>query len=554
MTAMSWVAQRVMKLPRPETRDVEVVRDLAVPMRDGVELLADRWFPKVSDAEQRPVLLCRTPYGRARDGVNARLFAERGYQVVVVSCRGTFGSGGEFEPLFNEASDGQDTFAWLAGQPWAGPDATVGTFGGSYVGHTQWAIAADPPPASASSPAWKAMAPAATTANFNDLFHPGGTFALATVVNWFHVVEHQELPTPRRLLELVRGGKAIAAGVHAAPMIDADLATVGHAVPWYRRWVEETDPDGEYWGRLRWREQVATQAPPATFVAGWYDLFLPHQLADYQALRDAGRDVELTIGPWHHIAPGLNFAAIRATLAWMDQHLRSRAPAAPAAPAASATRRAPVRIFVPRSTRRRTGRWVDLPSWPPPSEPQRWHLQPGGELATTPAPASSPDRYRYDPAAPTPVVGGATLDARNIGRKEQRRTERHADVLTYTSEAFDDDATFVGPVGAELHLRSEVAHTDVFVRLCVVDDKDRSFNVCDGIVRLEVEPEVPFVATVELLPTAVTVAAGHRIRVQVASGAHPTADANLGSGPGWREVHHDPDHPSSITLPVCAKL
>jgi putative CocE/NonD family hydrolase len=345
----------------------------------------------------------------------------------------------------------------------------------------------------------------------------------------------------------VRGGKAIAAGVHATPIGDADVATVGHRVPWYQSWIDHPDTGDAYWSRVQWRERVAANAPPATLVAGWYDLFLPHQLADYEALRAAGRDVELTIGPWHHISPALNFFAIRTTLAWMDEHLRGR-------PAKA--RRAPVRIHVQRGRGRRVkGRWIDLPSWPPPSEPQRWHLQPGGELATTAPPAgAAPDRYRYDPGTPTPVVGGATLDARNLGPKEQRRTERHADVLSYTSEALDDDVTIAGAVSAELHLRSEVAHTDVFVRLCVVDDKDRSRNVCDGIVRREVAPGEPFVVRIDLYPTAITVPASHRIRVQVASGAHPTADANVLSGPGWREVLHDADHPSHVTLPVCAKL
>lgn len=565
MTAMSRVGALLFKLPKPETRDVAVERDLAVPMRDGTVLRADRWYPKVAGVAQRPVLLSRTPYGRARDGFNGRLFAERGYQVVVVSCRGTFGAGGEFEPFRTEADDGQDTFAWLTGQPWG--EGPIGTFGGSYVGMTQWAVAIEPPEALA------AIAPAVTTANFNELFYPGGTFALATTVNWIHVVAHQEEPTAKRLWNLVAGGKAIAAGVHASPIRDADLATVGHPVPWYRAWLEHPDPDDEWWSAVRWRGRL-DRTPPATLVAGWYDLFLPHQLADYEALRAAGREVELTIGPWHHISPALNAEVLRTTLAWMDRHLRGRTPTGAAA------RRGPVRIFVPRGERGRRlrllgprwrGRWVDLPSWPPPAEPQRWYLQPAGELATEGAPMSAPDRYRYDPGAPTPVRGGATLDARNIGSRRQDRTERHADVLTYTSEPLEHDLTVVGPVSAEIHLRSEIDRTDVFVRLCVVDGTGDSWNVCDGIARLDASgrrsDDGSFVATVELLPTAVTFAAGQCIRVQVASGAHPTYSPNLGSGEpmgtavaaraGWREVLHDPDHPSSITLPVsaaCAKL
>ena len=56
------------------------------------------------------------------------------------SVRGTFGSGGHFDPL-NEQIDGLATVEWLKKQPWFG--GTFATYGPSYLGHTQWAIAAD---------------------------------------------------------------------------------------------------------------------------------------------------------------------------------------------------------------------------------------------------------------------------------------------------------------------------------------------------------------------------------------------------------------------------
>ena len=39
-------------------------------------------------------------------GPLGRLYAERGYQMVIQSCRGTFGSEGELEPVRNERADG----------------------------------------------------------------------------------------------------------------------------------------------------------------------------------------------------------------------------------------------------------------------------------------------------------------------------------------------------------------------------------------------------------------------------------------------------------------
>jgi predicted acyl esterase len=68
-------------------------------MRDGVDLLADRWVPKT--ASNLPTAVIRTPYGRR--GLMAEMLVrpvvERGFQVLIQSIRGGFGSGGTFDPL-----------------------------------------------------------------------------------------------------------------------------------------------------------------------------------------------------------------------------------------------------------------------------------------------------------------------------------------------------------------------------------------------------------------------------------------------------------------------
>jgi predicted acyl esterase len=65
---------------------------------------------------------------------------------------------------------------------------------------------------------------------------------------------------------------------------------------------------------------------------------------------------------------------------------------------------------------------------------------------------------------------------------------------------------------------------------------------------------------VELWPAAHAFRRGHRLRVQVSSGAHPRFARNLGGGEPFgsatvmhvaeQELWHDPDHRSAIALPV----
>ena len=106
--ALGRVAARSWSLP-PRRNRVAVEYDVEVPMSDGTVLLATHYIP-VSVASAATVLV-RCPYGRT--GVFAlqtgQILAERGYHVLLQSVRGTFGSGGDFEPMRHEITDGQDT-------------------------------------------------------------------------------------------------------------------------------------------------------------------------------------------------------------------------------------------------------------------------------------------------------------------------------------------------------------------------------------------------------------------------------------------------------------
>jgi uncharacterized protein len=118
---------------------------------------------------------------------------------------------------------------------------------------------------------------------------------------------------------------------------------------------------------------------------------------------------------------------------------------------------------------------------------------------------------------------------------------------------------------AQLFVRSTLEHTDFFVRVCDVDPSGHSRNICDGLVRLTPEQWNPASdgvsqVNVDLWPMAHVFRRGHRIRVQVSSGAHPRFARNLGGGEPFGtattmrradvEVWHDADHPSAIVLPI----
>ncbi len=554
MTVWSRIAAALVGLPAPRTTRVLVERDLAVPMPDGAVLLADHWFP-AGAAEGVPTVLVRTPYGRRVIGPLGRLYAERGSQVLVQSCRGTFGSGGEWSPMRHEQADGHATLAWVAAQPWF--DGRLVMWGGSYLGMTQWAVAEDPPDH------LKALCLQVTASGLRQsVVFPGGTFGLETAVAWLHQLHHQESGWRTVARMQVRGVKQVAAACDVLPIGECDVAAVGQPVPFYREWLAHAGPGDHWWEPVDFGQRLAA-VPPASLIGGWYDLFLPAQVADYEALRHAGRTARLTIGPWTHSSPGLFAETVRDGPAWWAEQLGEGRVAEP---------RAPVRVFVMGS---RT--WQEFSMWPPAGQTSRWYLGRWGTLGPEPPDVSAPDRYRYDPHRPTPALGGPSLVPRHAGRKEQRRREHRHDVLTYTSPVLTEDLTVIGPLTTTLYLRSSLAHTDVVVRLCDVDEKGRSFNLSDGVVRLAPgtsgDGDAPESGTdegevqrldVEMWPTANTFRAGHRIRLQVSSGAHPLICRNPGTGAPLatstelrradQEVFHDAAHPSHIALQVVRLL
>ena len=535
MNLGSHLVQRMLRLDPPLTRDLVIERDLRVPMPDGVVLLANRWAPKAG-GDGLPVALLRSPYGRGTMIATGmvRPLAERGFQVVIQSVRGTFGSGGVFEPMRNERADGRATIEWIKEQPWFG--GSIVLTGQSYLGFAQWTLGDELPPEV------KAMIPNNTESAFTlEFLRPDG-LSLETPFGWGVLVDGQE--HRGALLRMITMDKKVARALRTLPLGDADVAAAGHRVD-YIQDILAHDRDDPYWAPLDRRDAVGAVKIPVSSVGGWYDIFLPGQLRDFQVLQSLGRRPRLTVGPWTHLS--MDGAPVREVIEFGLAHARGEEPPP----------RPPVRLYV-------TGEeaWRDFGSWPPAGyPPTRYHLDAGGVL-TDAGPGQDgcgPDRYRYDPADPTPAAGGVRMNRSDRGRVDNTALEARPDVLTYTTAPLPADTEVIGEVSAEIWFSASLPSADVFVRLCDVDTGGRSWNVCDGLTRLASANE-PAKAVVSLWPTAHRFKRGHRIRVQVSSGAFPRFARNPGTGEPHatatrllasdQSVYHDPAHPSAIVLPV----
>jgi hypothetical protein len=534
--------RRLRKLPAPRNEYV-VERGLRTPARDGVVLAGDHYAPAGSGQGSGTILI-RTPYGRGAPVAQlwGSTFAARGYHVLLQSCRGTAGSTGTFEPMVREAEDAQDTVAWLREQPWFNGD--LATMGMSYVAYTQWALLAVPPPE------LRASVMVAGPHDFSRAIWENGTFALETFLGWSvtNSVPFEQRPS---LVRQLTGNRQRANQLKAAfaglPMADAAESVLhGHA-PWYRDWLDHPDLSDPYWRRYDFTDALQRVQTPTLLVGGWQDVFLGQTVQQYETLRSRGVDVALTLGPWTHVAHVLKGSAVidNEALDWLDTHLGKRGPR---------RRPRPVHTFVTGSDT-----WHHAETWPPDSTETNWYPNAGGLLGTAVA-SGGRSTFRFDPADPTPAVGGRRL-ASSAGVLDNNDLEARPDVLTFTTPVLAADLEFEGFPVVDVSVSVNNPHADLFVRICDVDTKGRSHNIADTLVRLDptvAAGEVQQV-TARLSPCAHRLPAGRRLRLQFSGGAHPQYARNLGTGEplptgtGLKPAVHTIEHGTTrLTLPITA--
>ena len=171
------------RFPPPQPQyEVQVKRSVMVPMRDGVRLSTDLYFPKGA-GEKLAVILMRTPYSKNEfydaPGKGPYIFGGQGFLVAVQDVRGKYESEGDYLVVANEGRDGYDTVSWLASRPFS--TGKIGTFGCSYRGESQMYLAR------LEHPSHVAMIPQAAGDAYwkRAWLRYGGAFELAPAFGWF---------------------------------------------------------------------------------------------------------------------------------------------------------------------------------------------------------------------------------------------------------------------------------------------------------------------------------------------------------------------------------
>jgi putative CocE/NonD family hydrolase len=119
--------------------DYNIQDSVLIKTKDGATISAII-VRKRGDENAKPVLLQSTIYVRdkGRDIATLKESADNGYVGVIAYARGKRFSSDEIFPYENDGNDTYEVIDWISKQKWC--NGSIGMFGGSYNGFTQWAV------------------------------------------------------------------------------------------------------------------------------------------------------------------------------------------------------------------------------------------------------------------------------------------------------------------------------------------------------------------------------------------------------------------------------
>lgn len=590
----------VRRFPRPPAKyKVRLEKSVMIPMRDGVNLSTDIYFPE-NAGETLPVIVVRTPYNKNQFRVErspANLFAGQGYVVTVQDVRGKFESEGEYIVSAADSNDGYDMVNWASKQAWS--NGKVGTYGCSYLGENQMEMAR------LRNPNLAAMIPQAAGGSRNYFAcYLGGAYELSGCLGWFRgsgskLYFRPPPGTPRSVLlqnsEYFKGEPTLPTIDYrqvwrTLPLIDMMKKASGPPTDWDGFVTHE--PGDPWWNQFGYVKDTDRFNVPALHVNSWYDFGVADTLKLFnQMQRNSDSDIArnnqfVIISPTAHCS---SEAASEKTMVgerdlgdaqfdywgtyvrWFDYWLKGIDN--------GITKMPKVQLYVMGKNQ-----WRAENEWPlARTQYTKYYFHSDGHansrfgtgMLNTELPKNEPaDQYVYDPKTPTPSVGGplcctGTADA-PTGAFDQSDVETRHDVLVYSTPVLERGIEVTGPLQVVLYVSSSTPDTDFTAKLVDVYPDGSALNVQESILRARyregfdkkvwMKPGEVYEVRIDFEATSNYFGSGHRIRLEISSSNFPRFDRNLNTGgrnydeTEWKiatnSVHHTSVHPSHIILPV----
>ena len=524
------------------TFDVQVRRDVRIPVRDGLELSANLWLPVACGGETVPVILEMIPYRKddwrwAADEALGQWLAARGFALCRLDVRGTGSSPGIAldEYAAQETLDGYDAVEWLAGQAWS--NGNVGMWGISYGGFTSIQVAQLKPPH------LRAIVPvyASDDRYTDDVHYLGGCVTVSELSQY--------------AVSMVGSNALPARPAWRGPAWEAEWRERLEQTPvWLFEWLRQQH-DSAYWRQGSLAPDWASLEVPVFLIGGWMDEYVDSAIRMLERCVNAPR--RALIGNWVHALPDDAYPG--PTVDWrhelvrfFDHWLKGDDNGVMDEPALTYFQHEYARPEAFPVTW--PGRWRSEPGVPVPGATEQvMFLGSGGRLADL-APTEGTERlvHRATIGTRSSLSWGAGWPPNGLARDL-----RPDDALlpTWTGDALVEPLHLFGSPSVTIRLSSSMPVASLVLRLSDVAPDGTVSQVTAGVLNLThrhgheqpqaLEPGRIEEVTVKLRATGYRYLAGHRIRLSAASAYWPVIWPS--PFPGEVTIHLGASH---LSLPI----
>lgn len=478
-----------------------------------------------------PVAVMRCPYFPENARIidfwpEAKAFASRGIAYLVQRNRGTGGSEGQFEPNIYEREDGLALLHWLTQQSWCGD---IGLHGVSYMGLCCW-IVADSLPKQVKGIHLQHYGIDRHLSAYNS-----GLFRQDILTSWAIENAREPITRPERESEAPYYEQE-----RYMPQATMDEDLLGAALPWYRDWITHTDYTDPYWHQGVWETLRSIPQKidvPMTIVAGHFDHHNEGTILGYERLKPQTKaKSRLIVGGWDHSFSTTpvkhqpqhdhDYLVDIDKFNWLYSLLVEHKEPQPE-----------ILIYTIGADK-----WVSLKEWPAKSDKalklyltaQPSAHEPGHRLSEVMPEHADAANYVYDPQQPVLAVGGETLfqSDKRRGSIEQPAIGYRDDILCYESDTLTEPMTIDGRIRGHFCMSSDVDDTAICFKVCEEWPDGSAVNIRTGITTLAYRndrlgdrgtytPGEVVELNIETLPIRWTIAAGHRIRIDITSSNFP---------------------------------
>lgn len=482
---------------------------------EGARLRTCCWFPETE--EKIPVIVTRScyPHQEAEFRVYGEEYAKRGFGFVVQWCRGTNGSGGNWEPNTWERQDGLGLMRYLSERP---DVKNIGYWGNSYLASTGWCMA-DAVPGKVKSMYLGVYGTDRYTSVYQDGLFRQDIFTWWSMTNAGKKVDADYLESCRY-----------------RPQMEVDRTLWKTDLPWYRDWIGNTDRDSIYWsqeGFWKMMQEIPGRLKVPVFIRdGWYDHHLGSAVVSWNALseKSAAHSV-LQLGPWRHeydyaldgqSTEHLQDDSVSSPYWWFTKTLKEEM-----------LPERECQLYLVGADR-----WISMKDLPVQGKTEVLYLDAAGFTDGAASLSQKPDEaaeksYEYDPEKPVLSHGTESCfkSKREIGSIWQPACGYRPDVLSFRSQPYEQPLEIVGCIEVILYVSSDAEDTAFTAKIMEEFEDGRTVNIRgiittlayrNGAVRRQnYTPNTSEEIHLKMWPIAWRMHANSRIRVDISSSDFP---------------------------------